>query len=147
MNAPRIEAEPATLWPRLLALVYDLFPVIGLWFFVAALTLLLRGGEPVVPGSAAAALEFGALVAVTWLYAVLSWRRGGQTLGMRAWRLRAVDSAGNTPGWGALSLRFFVGAVSLAAFGLGFVWVLLDRQRRSWHELASGTLTVRLPKS
>jgi uncharacterized RDD family membrane protein YckC len=146
MDTTRIEAEPATLWPRLFALVYDLFPMIGLWFLISALTLMLRGGEPVQPGSWGAALEFAALVGVTWLYAVLSWRRGGQTLGMRAWRLRAVDAHGDTPGWGALSLRFLVGVLSLAACGLGFLWVLIDRQRRSWHELASGTLTVRLPK-
>jgi uncharacterized RDD family membrane protein YckC len=65
---------------------------------------------------------------------------------MRAWRLRAVDRAGNAPGWRAIALRFAVGVLSLAAAGLGFAWVLIDRERRSWHELASATLTVRLPK-
>jgi uncharacterized RDD family membrane protein YckC len=142
----RPQVETAGLWPRLLALVYDFFPVLGLWFGVAALSYALNGGEPVTPGSLAAWLEFIALALVTFLYAGLSWRFGGQTLGMRAWRLRAVDSRGNPPGWQAIALRFSVGAISLAALGLGFLWVLVDRERRSWHELASGTLTVRLPK-
>ena len=36
----------------------------------------------------------------TALYAVLSWRRGGQTLGMRPWRLRAAaDGALLVAGW------------------------------------------------
>jgi len=142
----RLEVETATLWPRLLALIYDFFPVLGIWFAVAVLSYALNGGEPVTPGSLGAWLEFAALVGATFLYAGLSWRFGGQTLGMRAWRLRAVDADGNPPGWAAIALRFGVGAVSLGVAGLGFVWVLIDRERRSWHELASGTLTVRLPK-
>ena len=142
----RLEVETATLWPRLLALIYDFFPMLGIWFAVAVLSYALNGGEPVTPGSLGAWLEFVALVGATFLYTGLSWRLGGQTLGMRAWRLRAVDADGNPPGWAAIALRFGVGAVSLAVAGLGFVWVLIDRERRSWHELASGTLTVRLPK-
>jgi len=142
----RLEVETATLWPRLFALVYDFFPVLGIWFAVAVLSYAANGGEPVTPGSLGAWLEFIALVGATFLYAGLSWRFGGQTLGMRAWHLRAVDVQGNPPGWSAIVLRFSVGALSLAAAGLGFVWVLVDRERRSWHELASGTLTVRLPK-
>ncbi len=142
----RLEVEAATLWPRLFALVYDFFPVLGIWFAVAVLSYAANGGEPVTPGSLGAWLEFVALVGATFLYAGLSWRFGGQTLGMRAWRLRAVDAQGNPPCWPAIALRFGVGAVSLAAAGLGFAWVLIDRERRSWHELASGTLTVRLPK-
>ena len=142
----RLEVETATLWPRLFALIYDFFPVLGIWFAVAVLSYAANGGEPVTPGSLGAWLEFIALVGATFLYAGLSWRFGGQTLGMRAWRLRAVDVQGNPPGWSAIALRVGVGALSLAAAGLGFVWVLVDRERRSWHELASGTLTVRLPK-
>lgn len=147
-NAPatRLEVETAPLLPRLLALLYDLFPVLGIWFAVALLSYALNGGEPVTPGSLGAWLEFIALVGATFLYAGLSWRFGGQTLGMRAWRLRAVDANGNPPGWMAISIRFAVATVSLAAAGLGFVWVLIDRERRSWQELASATLTVRLPK-
>lgn len=142
----RLEVETAPLWPRLLALVYDFFPVLGLWFAVAVLSYAANGGEPVTPGSVGAWLEFLALFGVTFLYAGLSWRFGGQTLGMRAWRLRAVNASGHRPGWTAIALRFGMGMLSLGAAGLGFFWVLIDRERRSWHELASGTLTVRLPK-
>jgi uncharacterized RDD family membrane protein YckC len=79
-------------------------------------------------------------------YFGLSWRRGGQTLGMRAWRLRLQRAGGGIPGWGALGLRYGVALVSLGAFGLGFLWSLVDRERRTWHDLASGTVLVRVPK-
>lgn len=144
--ANRPEVETASLWPRLFALVYDFFPMLALWLSVAALSYAANGGEPVTPGSVSAWIEFIGLLCVTFLYAGLSWRFGGQTLGMRAWRLRAVSADGEHPSWRAIAIRFCVGLISLAAAGLGFAWVLVDRERRSWHELASGTLTVRLPK-
>lgn len=141
-------AHPAALGYRLLALVYDAMPVAAIWFAVAALGLLLRGGSPVTPNTPAAMLEFGAMLLATFGYAGLSWRRGGQTLGMRAWRLCVLRQDGRAPAsWGQLGLRFLVSGISLAACGLGFLWALLDPQRRTWHDLASGTVMVRLPKS
>ena len=132
---------------RLLAMVYDLLPLAALWMATSAVMLLLRGGVRVTPGSAAAMVEFVLLLAVTFAYLGLSWRRGGQTLGMRAWRLRLVNVDGSSPvPWRALMLRYLVAMVSLAAVGLGFVWSLFEPNRRTWHDLASGTVMVRMPK-
>lgn len=132
---------------RLLAMVYDLLPLAALWMATSAVMLLLRGGVRVTPGSAAAMVEFVLLLAVTFAYLGLSWRRGGQTLGMRAWRLRLVNVDGSSPvPWRALVLRYLVAMVSLAAVGLGFAWSLFEPNRRTWHDLASGTVLVRMPK-
>lgn len=141
------QAQPATLPWRVLAMLYDVLPVAALWFATAALGLLLRGGEPVTPNTPVAWVEFAAMLLASFGYFGLSWRRGGQTLGMRAWRMRLVRADGvAAPGWGMLALRFVVTGVSLAAFGLGFLWSLVDRDRRTWHDLASGTALVRLAK-
>ena len=125
---------------------YDLLPLLGIFFATAALTLLLRGGTPVEPHSLGAWLELLLMLAAGFGYFGLSWRRGGQTLGMRAWRLKLLRADGGVPGWPALVLRYVVAGVSLAACGAGFFWSLIDRERRSWHDLASGTVIVRLPK-
>lgn len=133
---------------RLLAMLYDLLPLAALWMATSAVMLLLRGGERVVPGSAAAMIEFLLLLAISFAYLGLSWRRGGQTLGMRAWRLYLVNTDGSRPvPWHALLLRYLVAMLSLAAVGLGFVWSLLESNRRTWHDLASGTVMVRKPKA
>lgn len=142
-----ISAKPAALQWRLFAIVYDLLPVLGIFFAVAALNLLLRGGTPVQPNSPGAWLELLLMLAAGFGYFGLSWRRGGQTLGMRAWRLKLLRADGGVPSWRALVIRYLVAGVSLAACGLGFVWSLVDRERRSWHDLASGTVIVRMPKS
>ena len=129
---------------RLLALAYDLLPVLALWFVVAAAFTAAHGDA--VRGGALGLLEFAVLWAVAGVYATLSWRRGGQTLGMRPWRLKLVTADGGTAGWKALWLRYLVGLLSLAAGGLGFWWAWIDRDRRTWHDRASGTHLVRLPK-
>ncbi len=144
MNAP---CPPAPLWRRLAAMLYDLFPLIGLWMAVAALALALtQGREDVVHPSAL--YRHGlqvALLGVTAAYFVVSWRRGGQTLGMRAWKLRVATTDGRL-GWGMALLRFGMAWVSLLALGAGFLWCLVDRERRAWHDLAAGTRVERLPR-
>lgn len=138
-------ARPATLlgW-RLLALLYDFFPVLGLWFATGAIAMVVHGGEPIYGDTLAGWLELCALWLVTGLYATLSWRRGGQTLGMRPWRLRVTADA--KPKWPQLWVRYAVGTLSLLLGGLGFWWAWLDRGRLTWHDRASGTRMVRLPK-
>lgn len=145
-ESSRPAARPAHLGWRVLALVYDAFPVLALWVATSGLFLLLRGGRPVEPGSLIAWLELVALWAVAGAYAVVSWRRGGQTIGMRPWRLAVVAGDGSRADTRRLALRYAVATVSLAAGGLGFLWCLLDRERRAWHDIAAGTLLVRAAK-
>jgi len=113
---------------------------------VSAATLALNGGKPVTDPVA-----YGAMLLVLWLvagaYFVLSWRRGGQTMGMRPWRLRVVDAAGARASTAALWTRYAVATLALACAGLGFWWSLVDRDRRTWHDLASRTCLVRVAKA
>lgn len=137
----RISAVPAHLGWRLLALVYDAVISIAFLFMVSALSLLLKPDHrPVEPGTPAALLVFIALWAAIGAYAVVSWRRGGQTIGMKPWRLQVVSPEGNRPGWRALMIRYTVTSLSL---GIALLWCLVDGQRRGLHDLAAGTLLVR----
>lgn len=145
-NAPANARPRALIDWRLAALLYDFFPVAALWFVTAAVAVALHAGEPIHPDSPAGWMEFIALWLVTGAYAVVSWRRGGQTIGMRAWRLHVVARDGGTPGWRALATRFAVGALSLLVVGAGFAWAWVDRERLTWHDRASGTRIVRKRK-
>lgn len=140
MSTPK---RPATLvgW-RLLALTYDFFPMLALWFVTAAVFTLLHGDA--VRGGWLGLLEFAALWGVAGVYATLSWRRGGQTIGMRPWRMRVV--AAGDHGNAALRqlwLRYAVGSASLLLGGLGFWWAWLDRDRLTWHDRVSRTRMLR----
>lgn len=144
-NPPRTARQPALIGWRLLSLLYDFLPALALWMLVSALftvgyTLSGHGTRENIPPLSL--VQFALWLAcwgVTGLYATLSWRRGGQTLGMRPWRLRLVTDDGTPPAWPALWKRYAVGTASLLLGGLGFWWAWLDRDRLTWHDRASGT--------
>jgi uncharacterized RDD family membrane protein YckC len=146
-------AKPdALILRRLLAMFYDLWPVLALWMLLSALFNLgywLAGhGEREIleTGSVLGLLLWFCCWLVTGAYAVISWSRGGQTLGMRPWRLRVMAMGGSAPTSTQLIQRYLVGTLSLLLGGVGFWWAWLDRERRTWHDRASGTRVVRVPK-
>lgn len=132
------------LFRRLAAGFYDLLLLAGLLMFVGFAVIVARQGEAVAPGTP----WFRALVlAVAALFYAGFWSRDGQTLGMRAWRLRVVDEHGRPPRFGVCLLRFFAALLSLAPFGLGLWWMLWDPQRRTWHDRLTHTRVLLLPKT
>ncbi|HUH91141.1 MAG TPA: RDD family protein [Lysobacter sp.] len=137
-------AATALIRWRGLSLLYDFFAALGLWLLVAAIFVALH--HDAVTGGVLGLLEFIVLWSVTGAYAMASWRRGGQTLGMRPWRLRVVAADGGVPTWLALLIRYVVGNASLLLGGLGFWWAWIDRDRLTWHDRASGTRLRREPK-
>lgn len=147
MDATDTSTPHALIGWCLLALFYDLWPAAALWMAVAAMFLLVNGNQPL----AAFSVSQVALWCVCWLvtggYAILSWHRGGKTLGMRPWRLRLVGNDGSRPALTSLSKRYAIGTLSLLLGGLGFWWAWLDRERMTWHDRASGTRLVRDPAS
>ena len=141
-------STPASLWLRIAAGIYDVFPLAALWMLTAGAALFAVHGEVDLaqPSLGWLAGLRVALFVVTAAYFVISWACGGQTIGMRAWRLRIVDADGNALGWPRSMLRFIVACVSLLALGIGFFWCLHDRRKRGWHDLAAHSVLVRLQK-
>jgi uncharacterized RDD family membrane protein YckC len=125
------------------ALFYDLLVLIAIWMFAAALVLLMFGGEVDVanqPPLYHAVLQ-AVLLGLTAIYFVISWSRGGQTIGMRAWRVRIVDASGRSPDARRSLFRFALALVSLIA-AFGFIWCLFDAQGRAWHDVMAKTRMV-----
>jgi len=130
-----IPAGPS-LWRRLAAAVYDLLVVVAILMVLTGLVLAARAGSPFDPRS----VWFrGLLIVGWWAYFAWSWTHGGQTLGMRAWRLDLVRRDGAAVSLWQATLRFAGAWLSVAAAGLGFLWVLVDRERLAWHDRFSGT--------
>ena len=122
---------------RLAALLYDALIVLALWMLTGAVVLIFTDGEAVPAGT----IWFRCLLlAVTALFFTGFWTRGGQTLGMRAWR-RARSS-----GWRVAAVRFAAACLSLAALGLGFLAAVFDDRSRAWHDRVAGTRVLLLPK-
>jgi len=144
MTESRVTALPAHLGWRLLAAIYDLLPLLALWFVAAVLALAVAGGKLDVQRPVDRLLVQFLVLAFSAVYFAVSWSRGGQTIGMKPWRLRVVRSDGAPLSPRRALLRFVVALLSLALLGAGFWWALFDPQKRAWHDLAAGTLVVRL---
>lgn len=154
MDAANTPTRPRALigW-RLLSLAYDALPVIAMWMLLSLLANLAwtyLGGhderEYIAPFTVAGWLLWAMCWWVAGAYAVRSWRRGGQTLGMRPWRLKVVATDGGPAAPNALWKRYAVATLSLLAAGLGFWWAWFDGERLTWHDRASGTRMLRTPK-
>ncbi len=85
------------------------------------------------------------LLGVSFAYFAGFWHHGGQTLGMRAWRLRVLDRDGAKPTFAQLTKRFAGSILSWIPCGGGFVWIALNRRREALHDRLSGTIIVHEP--
>src|SRR5688572_11963889 len=101
----------AGLLRRLSALFYDLLLVIALAFVATFAMLPLTRGEAILPATQGgiAHAYHAVLVLVVFAYFGWCWTRSGQTLGMRAWRLELLDSAGQRLRWPGAIARFLLG--------------------------------------
>lgn len=136
--------QPAVLWRRIAALFYDGLLVLGLWFVTTGVSLAINGGEAVESDNQ---LLTGALIAVTFLFYGWFWTHGGQTLGMRAWKIKALREDGEPMTWSNAALRFIAGICSWASLGLGYLWSLIDPAQRTWHDMLSKTCVIFDPKA
>jgi uncharacterized RDD family membrane protein YckC len=123
--------------------MYDSLPVCGLLFLATVITIGMRNGASVPVGNTYFQLF---LLMVVAMFFVGFWSRGGQTLGMRAWRLRVERESGQALSWQIGLLRFTALLVSLLPLGLGFFWALIDRNKQTWHDRLTKTRVVLLPK-
>ncbi|HET7650595.1 MAG TPA: RDD family protein [Gammaproteobacteria bacterium] len=146
-QSPSAEADtrPPALWRRLAAAFYDGLVVLGI--FILATFLIV----PFFPHARNLDSFYADHPAIKFVYQLVLlalafaffggfWTRNGQTLGMLAWKLRVVQSAnGARVTWRQALVRYLAALVSWVVFGLGFIWSLFDRDRKTWHDRLSGT--------
>lgn len=139
---------PAGLLRRLGALLYDTLLIVALMMIATALFLPLTGGEAVTAETHPTLTVVYQLVLLSLLVAFYGyfWTRGGQTLGMAAWRLRVEREDHGLLTWPDTLRRLAWAAVSLLCAGAGLLWVVVDRERRAWHDRLSRTRVVVVPK-
>ena len=132
---------PAGLLRRLAAGCYDLLILAGILMLTSFGVIAARGGAAVPAGNPAYQAFLGAQVAA---FFIGFWCRGGQTPGMRAWQIRVEMAQGGALSPAVAAGRFVAALLSAALAGLGFLWMLGNAGRRTWHDRLSGTRVVRL---
>jgi uncharacterized RDD family membrane protein YckC len=129
-------AHVAGLGRRIGAMVYDAMIVLAIW--IATLFVLVTLTNHAVMGAPVQSLAF----VETFAFFAWFWIRRGQTIGMLAWGLR-VETADGRPFRLAHAFLRFVGALlSFTVLGLGYLWMLIDPDRRTWSDMLSGTQVI-----
>jgi uncharacterized RDD family membrane protein YckC len=143
LTAPLPAFEPASLFRRLAAFSYDILLLVALMLCFTLLVVVAAAviGRSVPPGNIWFQLSVIALVAG---FFCSFWVHGGQTLGMRAWRIRVVRDNGANLEWGQAIARFAGALVAVLPAGLGLWWSALDVDRRAWHDRWTRTRVVRV---
>lgn len=134
---------------RITAAIYDALILLALWILATALWIFIavqlgtwETATPLLPWN----LPFDLyILGVSYLYLGGLWRRTGQTLGMRAWRIQVVDKNGEFISWTQGFVRMLAAMLSWLALGAGWIWILFDKEGKALHDRLSGTEIVRLP--
>ncbi|KZY42683.1 hypothetical protein A3752_01795 [Oleiphilus sp. HI0081] len=146
---------PATLLRRLLAFFYDSILCIALTMTITmiymAISHSLIGAEEYKQINESGQSLKDPLLSSTlfislFLFFGYFWTKTGQTLGMQVWHLRIQNEDNTSISWNQALVRFFVAGVSIAAFGLGYLWVFIDKKNRTWQCIASESKVIRIPK-
>ncbi len=137
MSQESVEACPsASLLKQFAAMVYDSFLIFSVLFVATGLALVLNRGEAIEANP----LFTLYLLLVVFTFYAWFWHKSGQTLGMRAWKIRIVSEFGGNPSWGVAYLRLCFALLSLGCFGLGYLWRLF--RPYTWHDKLSQTRIV-----
>lgn len=129
---------------RLAAILYDAFLILPLIMAAVAVATLISvaitgEGTDNYGATLHPFLVQGLAVACAMLFFGYFWRFKGQTLGMQAWRIRLCSTRGGRISYRQVALRCLGACLSIGALGLGYLWCLVDRDGRSWHDRLSGT--------
>ena len=152
------EFPRAGFWRRFASLIYDSLVVISLSMLTAILYLFavqglislevisLNGAEDVsalIQNSLLlSGLRSTLLVVVALVFFGYFWTKSGQTIGMRAWRLKVQTRDGKLISWSQAVIRSVT-----ALLGLGNLVVLVDfKNKRALQDYLSKTEVVALTK-
>jgi uncharacterized RDD family membrane protein YckC len=143
MNQTSGQLPHCGLLRRLAAILYDSLLLFGVLGVAATVPLLFTGGEALKGSNPIYTIY---MFLISFSFYAWFWTHGGQTLGMRIWRIRVQNPDGTPIGLWQAMLRFLVAIASWGAFGLGFLWSLWDREKLTWHDRYSMTVLVIMPK-
>ncbi len=124
---------------RLICMVYEALLLLGIAFFAGLLFLGATGASP--SGWLRHAFQVY-LFLVIGLYLVGSWRRSGQTLAMKTWKLRLAGASGARITLRQAIVRYACAWPCLLLGGIGILYAPFDRERQFLHDRLAGTSIV-----
>jgi uncharacterized RDD family membrane protein YckC len=151
-SRPNLGGQPAGLVSRAVAYLIDVVAITisfaaAAWFvhslqgFLDLGFVLLRL-EPLLSPITSLGLPLSGTSLFAIGYLLFFWTFGGKTPGKAALGLRVVKAGGGRLSFLRAVLRFVGYLICILSLYVGFLWVAVDRQQRSWADLMAGTRVV-----
>jgi len=135
-----IMKSDVSLLRRIGSISYDFFLVFSFVFFISGIVILINDKKPITSNF----FFFLVTLPVIFAYFSVSWVRGKQTLGMRAWKFEIIQKNGGNITYKQSFVRFILAVISLA--GIGFIFQLLNKNRLPIHDYYSKTYLISIYK-
>ncbi|MGB8338965.1 MAG: RDD family protein [Burkholderiales bacterium] len=132
------------LFRRLACMIYDALLLIAVLFiavFTFSTLLSFKGKGPLLP------LFQIYVVIVIAAYFFYFWRKSGQTLAMKTWRIKLVSANGSRIGYKQSALRLLAASIGIFLGGIGLWWALFDPDKQFLHDRFAGTRLILLEKN
>ena len=123
--------EKSSFWRRLFAYLLDNIIIGLIWGGLVAVLNL----DPMVEN------VIGMII--TAVYFVVFWATTGQPLGHRALGIKVVTIDGSPLTYNKAILRFLGYALCDGLLGIGYLWVIFDKDKQGWHDKIAGTIVVK----
>jgi uncharacterized RDD family membrane protein YckC len=133
--------NPAVTRLRLFAsCVYELLLLLALWMLCTWVFVRLFGDS--THDEKRYFLQL-VLWLVTGVYFVWCWTKTGQTLAAKAWKVKLVNQENTNLNTKQALIRYALASISILACGLGFIWVLVDKESLFLHDRLLKTRFIR----
>lgn len=126
---------------RLIACIYDALILIAIWMLVTWFYIICFG-------EVLSVYQRSLLQIFLWLsagvYFIFSWYKGGQTLALKAWKMKVVSQANTGLSFKVCFLRYVLASVMMMLFGLTLLWAFVDKDRLFLHDRLLKTKCIQL---
>ena len=128
---------------RILALIYDSLLIAAI-IIVASLLLVFINGEYPKPGTLLSVIQFLISILVgPFFYSYFWLTNDGQTTGMQAWKIKLVSSNESKLNMKQTYLRCLISVISFLFIGIGYFWILFNKNNLSWSDIATKTRVIK----
>ncbi|MDC9714957.1 MAG: RDD family protein [Gammaproteobacteria bacterium] len=124
-----------SLLRRLGAISYDVFLAFSLAFFIIGVILIIFFEKQAQTGN----WMFFICLLSSYFYFAWSWVKGGQTLGMKAWKFHIVQNNDKNITHKQAFIRFVLSIASFSVVGLGLLYQLFNKENLALHDKLSNT--------
>ncbi|NQY51361.1 MAG: RDD family protein [Piscirickettsiaceae bacterium] len=135
INNNKNKYRPSVL-RHLAVMIYDSLLLVSILLLASIPAVALNSGHA-IPHNHPIFIIY--LLTVSCCFYCWFWTHGGQTLGMRSWKIYIINNNRHSITWTQAFIRFFVAIISWIPLGMGYWWQYLGRNKLSWLDYFSAT--------